>query len=463
MRLEKVKTELRDIARGNRMVVCPLEFRYGRPKMKSIFSEETRLQYILDVEAALAEADARLGIISPEHADMIRKSANTKIVSIARVRELDSQINHEITAIVRTLAEQSGEGGKYVHLGATSNDILDTAAALQIRDSLRIVMEDLLSLRSALAELADKHRDTIMIGRTHGQYALPITFGLKMAIQSLEIHRQVERVHQLMPRICVGKMSGAVGTGAGLGPKALEIQKTVMGHLELGIEEGPSQVVCRDRYIELVAELSNIATSIEKIATEIRNLQRSEIGEVSEAFDSKRQVGSSTMAHKRNPVTAENICSLARIIRGFMTPTFESAILWHERDLTNSAAERFIIPHSFILLDDILAKTDKLIRTLVVNKEKMKENLDRAGQQVMAESVIMRLVDKGMSRQDAHELLRGCTMECVEEGKDFKCTLKEKKVISQMLCEEEIEQCLKPESYLGTTGKTIDNILAKYK
>lgn len=445
------------------MAVCPLEFRYGRQKMKHIFSEENRLQYILDVEAALADADARLGIISPEHASMIRKSANTKIVSLAHVRELDAQINHEITAIVRSLAEQSGEGGKYVHLGATSNDILDTAAALQIRDALRIIIEDLLSLRNALAELADKHRDTIMIGRTHGQYALPITFGLKIAIYSLEVHRHLDRVHQLMPRICVGKMSGAVGTGAGLGPKALDIQKAVMGHLELGIEEGASQIVGRDRYVELVSVLSNISTSVEKIATEVRNLQRSEIAEVSEAFDAKRQVGSSTMAHKRNPVTAENICSLARIIRGFMTPTFESAILWHERDLTNSAAERFIVPHSFIILDDILAKLDKLMRTLVVNKERMRENLERAGPQIMAESVIMRLVDKGMSRQDAHELLRNCTTDCVDNGKDFKCVLKEKSVISQMLTDEEIEQCLQPESYLGTTSKTIDNILVKYK
>jgi adenylosuccinate lyase len=284
-----------------------------------------------------------------------------------------------------------------------------------------------------------------------------------MAIYSLEIHRHIERVHQLMPRICVGKMSGAVGTGAGLGPKALEIQKNVMEHLQIGIEEGSSQIVGRDRYVELVAVLANIATSIEKIATEIRNLQRSEIGEVSEAFDAKKQVGSSTMAHKRNPVTAENICGLGRIVRGFMTPAFESAVLWHERDLTNSAAERFIIPHSFILLDDILAKTDKLMRTLVVNKERMSKNLESAGPTIMAESVIMRLVEKGMSRQDAHELLRTCTMECVDSQKNFKSALKEKSVISQMLSDEEIEESLRPESYLGTTGKTIDAILAKYK
>ncbi|MDH4123770.1 MAG: lyase family protein, partial [Thermoplasmata archaeon] len=267
----------------------------------------------------------------------------------------------------------------------------------------------------------------------------------------------------LMPRICVGKMSGAVGTGAGLGPKALEIQKHVMDKLNLGIEEGPSQIVGRDRYIELISVLSNIATTIEKIATEIRNLQRSDIGEVFEAFDAKRQVGSSTMAHKRNPVTAENVCGLARVVRGYMTPTFESAVLWHERDLTNSSAERFTIPHSFILLDDILAKMDKLMRLLVINKDRMMQNLKNAGAQIMAESVIVALVEKGMGRQDAHELLRQCTIECVDNGKDFKCTLQEQDEITKLLCEEELDKCLMPESYLGVTDKTIDNILAKYK
>lgn len=431
--------------------------------MKKIFQEETRLQYILDVEAALAEAHARAGNILPEHAELIRKSANTKIVTLARVNDLDRQINHEITAIVRTLSEQSGEGGKFVHLGATSNDILDTAAALQIRDALRIIIEDLLALRNVLAELADKHRNTIMIGRTHGQFALPITFGLKMAIYSLEINRHIERAHQLMPRICVGKMSGAVGTGAGFGPKALEIQKSVMSKLELGIEEGASQIVARDRYIELMAVICNIATSAEKIATEIRNLQRSEINEVCEAFDSKKQVGSSTMSHKRNPVISENVCSLARVIRGLIMPTFESAILWHERDLTNSAAERFTIPHSFILLDDILAKTEKLMKTLVINKEQMKRNLELAGGQIMTESIIMKLVEKGMGRQEAHELLRQCTMMCVETGKEFKSMLREQEPINKLLCEEEIEKCLQPESYLGVTDKIIDNIMAKYR
>jgi len=443
------------------MAVCPLEFRYGRDEMKRIFSEENRLQKILDVEAVLAEAHAEVGNISKEHAALIRKAANTRIVTLSRVQELDREINHEITAVIRVLGEQSGEGGKYVHLGATSNDILDTGAALQIKEALDIIGEDLLSLRSALAELADKHRNTIMIGRTHGQYALPITFGLKIAIYSLEVNRHIERLKDLVPRICVGKMSGAVGTGAGLGLKALEIQKAAMDKLNLGVEEGPSQIVSRDRYIEMFSVLCNIATSVEKFATEIRNLQRSDIGEVSEAFDTKKQVGSSTMAHKRNPVTAENVCGLARVIRGYMTPAFESAILWHERDLTNSSAERFTVPHSFILLDDILMKMERLIRTLEVNEERMRQNLENAGPSIMAEPVIMKLVEKGVSRQDAHELLRVCAMKCVEEGGDFKETLMSEERICEQLGEDDIDLCLCYDAYLGSTQKTIDNILNK--
>ena len=431
--------------------------------MKGIFSEEHRLQCILDVEARLAEAHAEVGNISKEHAKLIRQASNTKIVSMARVNELDGQINHEITAIIRVLGEQSGEGSKYVHLGATSNDILDTCAAMQIRDALKVIEGDLIALQSALAEQAEKHRQTIMIGRTHGQFALPITFGLKMAIYSLEVHRHLERLDQMHPRICVGKMSGAVGTGAGFGLKALEIQRLVMKGLDLGIEESPSQIVARDRYVEFMSVLCNIATSVEKFATEVRNLQRSEIGEVSEAFDSKKQVGSSTMAHKRNPVMAENVCGLARVVRANIIPTFESAILWHERDLTNSSAERFTVPHTFIILDDILVKIERIIRNLIVNSERMKQNLEMAGQRIMAEPVIMRLVDKGLGRQEAHERVRICSMRSDGETTDFKEALKADETIGKLLCDEELDKCFNLEDYLGSTQETIDNILAKYR
>jgi adenylosuccinate lyase len=441
------------------MPVCPLDFRYGRPGMKAIFDEENRLQRILDVEAALALAHFKVGNVKEDHAAIIKKTSSLRYVKLERVQEIDSKINHEITAVVRALAEQCGESGKYIHLGATSNDILDTAAALQIMDALNLLDETLDTLRKTFAARAKEHRETIMIGRTHGQYALPVTFGLKVANYALEVHRHQQRIQEARKRILVGKMSGAVGTGAGFGPKAIDIQLEVMEQLGLGVEEGPTQIVARDRYVELMAILANIATSVEKFATEIRNLQRGEIGEVSEPFDDAVQVGSSTMAHKRNPVTAENVCGLARIVRGFMSPAMESAILWHERDLTNSSAERFFVPHSFILVDDILAKTEKMFRDLVVNKDRMWSNLQRAGSVIMAESVMMALVSKGMGRQDAHELIRRCSMDAQKACEDFKKYLMANESVASLMSEDELDAALDPKSYLGSTLATVDNIL----
>lgn len=441
------------------MPVCPLDFRYGRPEMKAIFDEENRLQRLLDVEAALAVAHAKVGNIKQDHADIVKKTASTRYVKLERVQEIDAKINHEITALIRALSEQCGESGKFVHVGATSNDILDTAAALQIRDAIAVLAKDLADFRKVLAQKARENRDTIMVGRTHGQYALPITFGLKVGNYALEVHRHEQRLKECSSRILVGKMSGAVGTGAGFGAKAPEIQRIVMAELGLGVEEGPTQIVARDRYVELMGLLCNIACSIEKFSTEVRNLQRGEIAEVAEPFDENTQVGSSTMAHKKNPVTAENVCGLARIVRGFMSPSFESAILWHERDLTNSSAERFFVPHSFILVDDMLAKMTKLFAGLLVNKEQMERNLARAGSVIMAESVILALVGKGMGRQDAHELIRRCSMESQRACEDFKSYLMTNKSVTCHLSEAEIDAALDPRAYLGTAGQTVDNIL----
>jgi len=427
--------------------------------MKAVFDEENRLQALLTVEAALAHAQAKVGNMRQEHADIIRKTASTRFVKLERVREVDAKINHEITAIVRVLGEQCGESGKYVHMGATSNDILDTAAALQIRDALAILDSALGSLKKTLAKRALEHRDTIMVGRTHGQYALPITFGLKLANYSLEVHRHQGRLREYLPRIAVGKMSGAVGTGAGFGPKAAQIQAEVMDQLKLGVEEGPTQIVARDRYVELMSLLANIACSAEKFATEVRNLQRGEIAEVSEPFDDAVQVGSSTMAHKRNPVAAENVCGLARIVRGFVAPAFESAVMWHERDLTNSSAERFFVPHAFILVDDILSKLDRLFSGLVVNAGQMECNLARAGSVIMAESVMMALVSKGMGRQEAHELIRKCSMESQRACEDFKKHLLGSREVNTLLSEGEIDAALDARSYLGNAQETVDRIL----
>lgn len=441
------------------MPVCPLDFRYGRREMKAVWDEENRLQRLLDVEAALAQAQAKVGNIKQEHADIIRKTASTRYVKLEHVREIDRKINHEITAVIRALSEQAGESGKFVHVGATSNDILDTGAALQIRDAMKILEDGLEGLKRALAKRAREHRDTIMVGRTHGQFALPITFGLKLANYALEVHRHLERLREARSRVLVGKMSGAVGTGAGFGPKALEIQSLVMDQLGLGVEEGPTQVVARDRYVELMSILANISCSIEKFATEVRNLQRGDIGEVLEFFDESVQVGSSTMAHKRNPVTAENVCGLARIVRGFMSPAYESAILWHERDLTNSSAERIFVPHSFILVDDMVAKMSKLFETLVVNSGQMERNLAKAGSVIMAESIIIALVSKGMGRQEAHELIRKCSMDSQRACEDFKSYLMSEKRVTALLSEKEIDAALDPRAYLGSAGQTVDHIL----
>jgi len=441
------------------MPVCPLDFRYGRPEMKAIFEEENRLQKLLDVEAALAQAQAKVGNIKQDHADIIKKTASTRYVKLERVRDIDKKINHEITAVIRALSEQAGESGKYVHIGATSNDILDTAQALQLKEAIELLDGDLGRLKKTLAKRAEEHRDTIMVGRTHGQFALPITFGLKVANYALEVHRHQERLRQCGPRVLVGKMSGAVGTGAGFGPRATEIQIGVMEQLGLGVEEGPTQIVARDRYVEIICLLGNISCSIEKFATEVRNLQRGEIAEVSEPFDEAVQVGSSTMAQKRNPVTAVNICGLARIVRGFTYPAYESAILWHERDLTNSSAERFFVPHSFVLVDDMLAKLDALFAGLVVNAERMKKNLAMAGSVNMSEAVLLALAAKGMGRQEAHELVRQASMEAQRAQKDFKEVLIHTKKVADLLTSDELGAALDPHQYLGDSVSTVDRIL----
>lgn len=435
------------------MPVCPLDYRYGREEVKSIFSEESKLKFMLQVELALLRAEAEFGYVPRECVEIVESKIPE--VKLNRVKKIEGEIKHDVMAMVKALAELCGECGKYIHLGATSNDIIDTATALQLKQFMEILEKDLIDLEDSLASLAREHRHTIMLGRTHGQAAVPITFGLKMAVFLAEVLRHHERLRELKKRILVGKMMGAVGTGAALGKNALEIQARVMNYLGLNEEESPTQIVGRDRYVEFVSFLAGIATSLEKFATEIRNLQRSEIGEVQESFDVEKQVGSSTMAHKRNPITAENICGLARIVRGFLIPTHESAILWHERDLTNSSAERFIIPHVCILVDDILVKSSRLFRNLQVNKEVMLKNL-REHEEVMAEAVIMHLVSKGWGRQEAHEAVRRVAM----KGGSFRDSLIKDEKIGPYV-RDEIQEILDPTKYVGVADKIIDRILAR--
>jgi len=443
-------------------LVCPIDFRYGREEIKEVFGEDSKLQFLLDVEAALARAHAKVGNIPQKAADEISKKASIKYVKTERVKEIEIETKHDIMAVTKALSEICNkEAAKYIHLGATSYDIVDTANALQFSKATEIIKSELKNLRKTLVNLAKKHKNTIMLGRTHGQYSIPITFGLKMAVYALEVDRHLERMRECNSRVLVGKMSGAVGTGAAMGKHVLKIQELVMQDLKLGIEEGATQIVGRDRYIELLSTLANIATTMEKFATEIRNLQRSEINEVAESFESKKQVGSSTMPHKRNPIICEQICGIARVARSGIIPGFENAIQWHERDLCNSSSERFILPHSLILTDWIVYQMNNVFKNLQINPEKMKDNLKKSKGFPMAEAVMTKLVEKGIGRGDAHELIRKCSIKASTEDKDLLAILIEEKNVSKLLNKNELKEVMNPKNYLGASEKIVDNIVKK--
>ena len=442
--------------------VCPLDFRYGRKEIKEVFGETSKLQYLLDVEAALARAHATVGNISKKAADEISKKASVKYVTVKRVNEIERETRHDIMAVTKALSEVcSGDAGKYVHLGATSYDIVDSANALQFSHATDLIKAQVRELRVTLVGLGKEYKNTIMAGRTHGQYSIPITFGLKMAVYAMEVDRHLERLHECKSRVLVGKMSGAVGSGAAMGKHALKVQELVMADLKLGIEEASTQIVGRDRYIELLSVLANIASSMEKFATEIRNLQRSEIGEVSEAFEVKKQVGSSTMPQKRNPILCEQICGLARVIRGFIIPAYENAIQWHERDLCNSSSERFILPHSLIMTDWIVFQMNKVFRNLQVYPERMRENLENSKGLPMAEAVMTKLVEKGMGRGDAHDLVRICSLKAASEDKQLLSVLLENPKVAKLLKKKELKEVMNPRNYLGVSDKIVDHVVKK--
>ena len=436
------------------MPILPIDTgRYGTPEMLKIFEEETRVQKLLDVEAALALAHAEVGNIPRKDAEKIASMASTRYVKVDRVKAIEKEIKHDIASLVRALSEVCGSSGAYVHLGATSYDIVDTANALQLKDAEVIIEKRLVDFEAILKSQALAHKETVMIGRTHGQHALPITLGFKFAVWGYEINRHIERLNECKKRVLVGKVSGAVGTQAGLGEHAEQIQELVMKRLGLHAAEISTQIVQRDRYAELVCIYGMVASSLENFATEIRELQRPEIGEVFESFEAKKQVGSSTMPHKQNPETCERVCGLARIIRSLCTPALEDMVTWHERDLTQSSAERFILPESNILLDYLLKLMCDIVANLRVDSERMLQNLSLTQGRAMSESVMMALTKKDVNRQEAHELLRKLTIQSALEKKDFKQVLLEDKFVSSKLSEKEIDQALDPKNYLGTAVK----------
>jgi adenylosuccinate lyase len=439
------------LSRDDELPILPIDTgRYGTAEMRRVFEEETRVQKMLDVEAALALAHAQVGNIPRKDAEKIAAMASLKRVKLDRMKAIEKEIKHDIAALVRALSEASGPSGAYVHLGATSYDIVDTANALQLKDAMGLIEKKLTCLKSVLQEKTSQYKSTVMMGRTHGQHALPITLGFKFAVWTSEISRHLQRLNECRDRVLVGKLTGAVGTQAGLGEHAMRIQELVMNRLGIRAAEISTQIVQRDRYAELVCLLAMIASSLDNFATEIRELQRPEIGELFESFEQEKQVGSSTMPHKRNPETCERICGLARIVRSLVTPALENIVTWHERDLTQSSAERFIFPEACILVDYMVLLMCDIVANLRVDKKQMLRNIDLTQGRAMSEAVMMALARKGVNRQEAHELLRKLTIKSELEKRHFREILLEDKFVRSKLTEEEIGEALNPKNYLGT-------------
>ena len=441
--------------------VSVLDYRYGTEQMRDIFRADSYLRSLMEVEVTLAEVQESLGLIPKNSAKNIRKAISE--VTRERVEEIESEINHDIMAVVKALEEKSGDSGKWIHFGATSYDIVDTARSLQHKKALVLIEKAIEQLIKSLASLAKKHKKTVMLGRTHGQWATPITFGLKMAVFLSELKRHKERLEELKPRIVTGKFLGAVGSGAAMAPNTLNVQNKVCKKLGLNEPLATTQILGRDRIAELIAWGSNLATSLEKFTLEVRNLQRSDIGEVSEAFNKEKQVGSSTMAQKKNPITSENVGGLARIVRSMLYPSYENNLQWHERDLANSSSERIILPQFYILLEYILIKTSNVFSHLFVDVDRMKRNLDSSGGLPMAEAFVISLGKTDMGRQASHELVRQVTMEAEKNGTSFSEEISKNKIVLEKIGKKEINKCLNPENYTGHSSEIVDRVLNSIK
>ena len=424
--------------------------RYSLPEMREIWSEENKYKIWLRIEIAACKAWSRLGKIPVSE---LKKIENNIKLDIERIKEIEKISRHDILAFLEGINESLGSESRYIHMGLTSSDVKDTALAIQMKEAAELILKDLVRLKEKLAEEAVLHKDTIMIGRTHGVHGEPVTWGLKLALWYKEIERHIDRMKRVVEVVGVGKISGAVGTYASINP---EVEKLVCQELGLTPAAVSNQVLQRDRHAELICALALIAASLEKFTTEIRNLQRTDILEVEEGFR-KGQKGSSAMPHKKNPIICERISGLARVVRGNVIPALENVTLWHERDLTHSSVERIIIPDSCILVDYILNKFIMVLGELVVNKDRMKENLERTHGLIFSEKVMLALVDKGLTREEAYELAQRNALKAWEEGSSYKQLIKEDEEISKLLTEEDIENIFDYKVFL----KEIDYIFEK--
>lgn len=414
--------------------------RYSRPQMKRVWSDENKFDKWLEVEIAVCDAWAEIGVVPREAIPKIKLAK----CNLRRMEEILKETRHDMTAFLGSVAESLGEESRFIHLGLTSSDVMDTALSLQLVEATELLTEDVKELITVLAQKAMEHKYTPMIGRTHGVHAEPITFGLKLAVWVEEMRRNLQRLGEAKKAIAVGKISGAVGTYATIPP---EVEQRACR--KLGILPAPvsSQILQRDRHAQFMTALALIASSLEKFAVEVRGLQRTEVGEVGEPFGTG-QTGSSAMPHKRNPELCERICGLARLVRGYALTAMENIALWHERDISHSSTERIILPDACLLVDYCLSLFTSIIKGLQVFPQRMKKNMELTKGLVFSQRVMLALIDKGFSRQKAYELVQRNAMKSWKGNKDFLKLLKADSEVTQILPQPELESLFDYQYYL---------------
>ena len=420
--------------------------RYARSKMKRVWSEESKYDKWLAVELAVCEAWAEVGVIPHEDMAGLRGAR----YNLERLNEIFDRTRHDMTAFTRSITEGLGEEGRWIHLGLTSSDVIDTAQSLQMVEAVDLLLEEVDALRETLGNRAREFKDTLMMGRTHGIHAEPITFGLKLALWWDEMNRQQERLVAARRQIAVGKVSGAVGTHSTVPPS---VEERVCAHLGLQVAPVSSQIIQRDRYAQYVTTLALVAASLEKFATEIRSLQRTEVREVEEPFG-EEQTGSSAMPHKRNPELSERVCGLARLIRGHAVTALENVALWHERDISHSSAERIILPDSCMALDYILSLFNQVMQGLRVYPERMTENIESTRGIVFSQRVLLALIEGGMSREEAYELVQRNAMRSWDEGLDFRDLIRGEPTLRDPLPSYALEELFDYSYYVAYVDET---------
>ena len=425
--------------------------RYTNPEMGRIWTLQHEFEVMLDVEIAAREAMAELGEIPKEAAANIRAKAK---FDLPRVKEIEKVTNHDIIAFLTNVAEYVGEDSKYIHKGLTSSDVKDTALGIMMKKSAEIILDDLHKFREVLVRRAAEFKHTVCIGRTHGIHAEPMTFGLKLALWMSEIDRDIERVEHAKKIVSVGKLSGAVGTYSNINPK---IEELVCKKLGITPVKLATQVIQRDRHAEYMTTLAIVASSFEKFATEIRNLQRTDIREAEEYF-SPGQKGSSAMPHKRNPITCERISGMARLVRGNALASLEDITLWHERDISHSSVERVILPDSTINVDYCIKKFTNIIDKLLVYPDAMLENLNKTGGLIFSQRILIALVNKGVLREDAYKWVQRNAMKRWLEKEDFRTNIKKDEDVTKYLTQDEIDECFKVDYFL----RHVDMIMARF-